>query len=33
MALGYHISESFLAYQLHSVVQMSEWKGGVEPEK
>ena len=33
MALGSHVSESFLAYQLHSVVQMSGWKGGLEPGK
>ena len=31
-ALGFQISESFLAHQLHFVVQMSEWKGGLEPE-
>ena len=33
MALGSQISESFLAYQLHSVVQIYEWKGGLEPGK
>ena len=33
MALGSHVSGSFLAYQLHSVVQMSGWKfwGNVGP--
>ena len=33
MALGSHVSESFLAYQLHSVVKMSGWEGGLEPGK
>ena len=26
MALGSHVSESFLAYQLHSVEKMSGWR-------
>ena len=33
MALGSHVSESFLAYQLHSVVKMSGWKEELEPGK
>ena len=33
MELGSQISESFLAYQLHSVVHMSACKGGLEPAK
>ena len=33
MALEYQFSESFLAYQLHSAVQMSGWKLGLEPGK
>ena len=33
MTLGSQIIDSFLAYQLHFVVQISGWKGVLEPGK